>query len=64
MNGSLSFCGDCLPRLGSIIEFETLSGIINTFNQKPRQRLLTNPPSLSLASSFASISLTGLAFDR
>ena len=48
--------------LGSRVESETLSGIANMFNRRPRRRLLTGLPSPRLASSFASISLKGLAF--
>ena len=48
--------------LGSRVESETLSGIVNKFNRRPRRLLLTDLPSLRLASSFAFISLKGLAF--
>ena len=50
--------------LGSRVESETLSGIVNKFNRRPRRLLLTDLPSLRLASSFASIYLKGLASGR
>ena len=62
MNGSLSFCGDCLPKPESIVESEILSDTVNTFNQRPHRRLLTGLTSPRLASSFISISLKGLVF--